>query len=203
MQHSIRSKAFGLAALLLAVAPLSAVFLSACSTQTEVEDIDGPPISTFAMKDSITALNVPNATLPVEGLLCTGQLSPEQMDGLQALGFASFVSLRLPTEKGAGWEEAHAAETGANFTRMPVEGKAGVHEAGARELAELMEKSAQPMVLYCGSSNRVGALLALKAHHVESMPAEEALAFGKTAGVTGIEPHLREALGLQPASDPK
>ncbi len=196
MQNTIRFNARSLAALLLAVAPLSVLSLGSCSSQAEADSATVLPVSTLTMTDSVAALNVPNATLPVEGLLCAGQLSPEQMDGLKALGFESFVSLRVATENGAGWEEAHAAETGANFTRMPVQGKAGVNEAGARELAALMATTKQPMVLYCGSSNRVGSLVALKAHHVESMPAEEALELGKSAGVTGMEAHLRSELGL-------
>ena len=176
---------------------------SSMADEHEVPTMEEDALSTFGLVDGIKGLDIPNPTLPMEGLLCAGQLSPEQMDGLKALGFASFVSLRAAEENGAGWEEAHAAATGTNFTRRPVAGAAGVNEAGARDLAELMANTKQPMVLYCGSSNRVGSLIALKAHHVESMPAEEALALGKSAGVTKMEPHLRSALGLEPISDPK
>ena len=52
------------------------------------------------------------------------------------------------------------------------------------------------MVLYCGSSNRVGALLALRAFHVQDMGAAESLELGKSTGVTGLESMLEEKLGL-------
>ena len=53
------------------------------------------------------------------------------------------------------------------------------------------------MVAYCKSGNRAGALFALKAYYVDDKSAQKALAIGKSAGVTKMEPALREALGLE------
>lgn len=162
-----------------------------CASEPELSpETHGPAISA-GMAESIHELGVSNASIPADGLLCAGQLSQEQMDALSAMGFASFVSLRRPTEKGAGWEEAHAAAGGIDFQRLPIAGADGVTEEAAMELSDVMANAKRPMVLYCGSSNRVGALLALKAHKVESMPADEAIEFGKSAGLKSLEPKVR------------
>ncbi|MEM9379211.1 MAG: sulfur transferase domain-containing protein [Planctomycetota bacterium] len=172
--------------------PLAVALLAAaCSA----EPTDAPKTVTQPDVD-LTALSIPNASTPLEGVLAAGQISPEQMDALHAAGYRSFISLRVAEERGAGWEEAHAAEKDIRFVRLPVAGAAGVDEAHARQLGELMGAEERPMVVYCGSSNRVGALFGLKAFHVDGMGAEEALALGKAAGVTGLEPHFKEQLGL-------
>ena len=145
---------------------------------------------------SLDDLQIPNASTAVEGVLCAGQLSEDQMVALSEMGYRSFVSLRLADEGGAGWEEDFAAEKGLRFVRLPVAGKAGVDEDHARQLSALMDAEERPMVLYCGSSNRVGALLALEAFHVDGKSAEECMALGKSTGVTGLESLLEEKLGL-------
>jgi hypothetical protein len=58
------------------------------------------------------------------------------------------------------------------------------------------------VALYCASGNRVGALLALAAARHEELPPEQALQLGLDAGLTRLEPALRERLGL-PAKPPE
>ncbi|MEC7232497.1 MAG: sulfur transferase domain-containing protein, partial [Planctomycetota bacterium] len=121
----------------------------------------------------IDALGVPNASVPEDGLLCAGQISPEQMDALHAAGFERFISLRVASEEGAGWEEARAAETGVSFQRLPVAGPAAVTSERARALRGALDDAEGPTVLSCGSSNRVGARLGIAAHEIDGLSAEE------------------------------
>lgn len=141
-------------------------------------------------------LDIPYASTAMEGVLCAGQISEDEMVALSELGYQSFVSLRQEDEGGSGWEEAFAADKGLRFVRLPVAGAEGVDEENARKLSAIMEAEKRPMVLYCGSSNRVGALLALEAFHVDGKSPEECLALGKATGVTGLESLLEERLGL-------
>ena len=157
---------------------------------------DGPPAPIEMPEVDLQALAVPNASVPLDGVLAAGQLSPEQMDELAAAGYESFISLRAADEKGSGWEETFAEENGIHFVRLEVAGKADVDEAHARALGELMDGEKKPMVVYCGSSNRVGALFGLKAYHVDGTSAEDSLALGLESGVTSLEPHFRDQLGL-------
>ena len=51
-----------------------------------------------------------------------------------------------------------------------------------------------PVLLHCGSGNRVGALLALAAFHVDGRPADAALQYGLDSGLTRLEPVVRDHL---------
>lgn len=161
--------------------------------EVEVQALSQPAITL----ESATALEVRNARMPLPGLVTAGQVTEEQFDGLVAAGFENFISLRLADEGGAGWEEEYAPGAGASFTRLPVSGSAGLNRETAEELGRLLDAAGDGgTVLYCGSSNRVGALLALKAFWVDGVSAEDALELGKAAGVTRLESTLVELLGL-------
>lgn len=147
--------------------------------------------------EAATSLGVYNARMPAPALVTAGQITEEQFDGLVAAGFVNFISLRLADEDGAGWEENHAPGAGASFTRLPVPGGAGLTRETAEALARILESAAdEGTVLYCGSSNRVGALMALKAFWVDGAAPEEALELGRAAGMTRMEPTVRGMLGL-------
>ena len=67
----------------------------------------------------------------------------------------------------------------------------------ARILADTLAAADGKSVVYCKSGNRVGALLALKAHWIDEDGAEEALAFGRAAGLTRMEPVVQKILAEQ------
>lgn len=141
----------------------------------------------------LEALGITNARMPRPNLLSSGQLSRDQMTSLKELGYRRFISLQTADEGGAGWEEAFAASTGLEFHRIPVDGAAGITRENAERLAGLLETAGdEPVAVYCRSGNRVGALLALKAYFDDGMSVEEAVSFGKTAGLTGAEGTVRE-----------
>lgn len=137
-------------------------------------------------------------TLVVEPQLASsGQPSEEQFAKLAAAGYTHVISLRPASEDGTGWEEARAQELGIRFVRLPVAGNEDLTEANARALDEALKKGAgAPTLVYCTSGNRVGGLYALKAHFVDGLAPEAALARGKNAGLTKAEPAVRAALGL-------
>ena len=182
-RHSFMGSA--LAALLVA---------SACSTGDPGGQAVAERIPTL---EDATALGVSNARMPVAHLVTAGQLTEAQLDGLVEAGFTNFISLRLATENGAGWEEGHLASGPESFTRLPVAGSAGLTRETVEELDRLLDSAGDAgTVLYCGSSNRVGALMALRAHWMDGASPEEALALGKAAGMTGLEPAVAQLMGL-------
>ena len=141
----------------------------------------------------VEALQVRNVKAPAPDLLTGGQLTPEQMRALRDLGYRTFVNLRVADEDGTGWEEQFAAAEGIDFVRIPVAGAAGATRENAQLLADAMAEGG-PAVVYCASGNRVGALFALKAHYIDGRSVEEALQFGSQAGLTRLEPRIRELL---------
>lgn len=143
-----------------------------------------------------TELGVKNPSVPEADLLCAGQLTEAQLTALHEMGYASFINLRADGESGTGWEAAHAATIGAAYHRLPIAGAADVNEESARALDALLAKAERPVVLYCGSSNRVGALYGLAAFYVDGEQPEAALVRARAAGVTRLEPRVKELLGL-------
>ena len=79
-----------------------------------------------------------------------------------------------------------------------------MHEAGRGDQAEAVVAAIreqiwdtlgdEPTVLYCGSSNRVGALLALKAYWLDGADPEDALELGRAAGMTRLEGRVTELM---------
>jgi len=148
----------------------------------------------------VTSLGITNVRTPSDDLVTGGQLTQEQMVALKEQGYETFINLRPVAEDGTGWEEEFAATQGISFTRIPVAGAAGVTRESAEQLAEVLSGSESGVVVYCKSGNRVGALLALKAHYVDGESAEDAFQFGLEAGMTSLKPFIREMLEL-PESD--
>ena len=144
-----------------------------------------------------TELGVRNARSPVEGLVSAGQPSQEQIEALAEAGYRNFISLRPMAEDGAGWEEAHATIGGYDFDRLPISGGADLTRENVEAFAAMLEAAGdEPTVVYCASSNRVGAMLALKAHWIDGVAPEEALELGLAGGMTRLEGPVRELLGL-------
>ena len=76
-------------------------------------------------------------------------------------------------------------------------------EENARALAAALDQAEQPVLLHCGSGNRIGGLFALMAYYLDDKTAEEALAFGREAGLTRLEPVIRQKLeSTAPRQDP-
>ena len=145
----------------------------------------------------VTGIGVRNARMPMDRLITSGQPVQEQIGGLQSAGIEHFVSLRPATEDGAGWEEELLVGEGVQFDRLPISGSGSLTRDNVQAFAAILEEVGEktPM-LYCASSNRVGAMLALKAHWVDGESAEEALELGLASGLTSLESSVRDLLGL-------
>ncbi len=144
-----------------------------------------------------------NASQPVHGILTAGQPTPEQLAEAARLGYRTVINLRSAEEMKDLDEAGEAARLGLRYVHIPVSGAADVTEENARALAKaLADDTNYPILLHCASSNRAGALLAVKAHTVDGASPEDALTLGRAAGLTSLEPAVREKLGLPPAPPP-
>jgi len=139
---------------------------------------------------------LPKGKAPVEGILTGGQPSPAQFETLAGLGYKTVINMRAPGEKGST-DPAFVESLGMTYVSIPIAGAADISEENARKLADALDVGADPVVVHCASGNRVGALFALKAYYVDGKTPEEALALGKAAGVTRLEPVVRQTLGLE------
>ena len=80
-----------------------------------------------------------------------------------------------------------------DYSPLPITGADAVSVENARKLGELLESFDGPVVVHCGSGNRVGALVALLEAD-RGASAEEALEAGRAAGLTRLEGLVKERL---------
>lgn len=148
--------------------------------------------------DQVAALGLPSYSAPLPGIVTAGQISEPQLRDLAKLGPIRIINLRAAGEPGTDWEPGLAKELGMTYVHLPIRGAEDLTEANARKLAEVLAgRPGETLdLVHCASSNRVGALLALKAYYIDGEDAEEAFALGKSAGMTRLEPDIRQKLGL-------
>lgn len=143
---------------------------------------------------SLQQLALPNLKVPREGVYSCGQPSPEQLEELKKAGVRTIVDLRGPGEN--DWDERSAVESlGMAYHQIPVTGPGDITEENARRLSKIMDDEAsRPVLIHCGSGNRVGALYALKAFHCDECGGEEAVEAGRAAGLGQLEPFVRQCI---------
>ena len=173
----------------VALVALMAVALAGCGSEPTADPEAARSVEVEAV-DPITL--VKNGKMPMEGVLTGGQPTDEQLVALHDAGFATVINLRRPDERGTRGEAETVAGLGMTYVSLPVAGVEGLTEENATALAAALEKAERPVLLHCGSGNRVGALLALEAYWLEGASAEEALEIGRKAGLTRMEPAVRE-----------
>jgi protein tyrosine phosphatase (PTP) superfamily phosphohydrolase (DUF442 family) len=106
---------------------------------------------------------LPNRHDVLEGITAAGQPSAAALSAAAAAGYKSVIDLRALTED-RGFDEKTTVEgLGMSYVSLPVDGAAGVSFANAEALDKLLADLPKPVLLHCASSNRVGALLALRA----------------------------------------
>lgn len=171
------------------------LFLLAACSQPEPAPAPAVPAPVApAASPTPATLGLPNEARPAPGLITSGQPTEAQFAALARAGVTTVIHLRPASEKGTGWEEAKAKDVGLAFVRLPIDGAKDVTEANARKLAGLLADAKGPVLLSCGSSNRCGALLAMKAYFVDGRSKDEALAFGRSGGLKALEPTVAARL---------
>lgn len=139
------------------------------------------------------------------GLITGGQPTQKDLKQLKEHGVTTVINLRHPDEAKKhpdpsvparfNFLENQVAETlGLNYVNLPISSAADLTAENAKLLDEALAAAPGPVLLHCGSGNRVGALMTLRAYHVQGKSPDEALAVGRAAGLTGLEPKVRELL---------
>ena len=152
----------------------------------------------MAAYESVQEIGLRNMNTPLPGIVTAGQITPDQLERLTQKGYKNIITLRQAHEGGTGWEEDRARQLGVRFVRIPVDFAAGLDLANAKKLDLALKESGEAAtVVYCGSSNRVGALFACRARWLHGQSKEKALALGKAAGATRYVEHIKRVLEIQ------
>lgn len=139
-------------------------------------------------------LDIPNACSPMPGVVSGGQPGVMDFEAAKDKGMRTVVDLCSPHEH--DFDERELVESiGMNYVNIPVAGAAGMTRENADKLAAVLDdRERYPMLVHCGSGNRVGALFALKAFYTDGCDVEKALEVGRSAGLRAAEGAVRAKL---------
>ena len=134
---------------------------------------------------------------PVDGITSAGQPDARALEVFAESGYAAVIDMRGPGEDRGMDDFAGAVEAkGMEYVAFPIVGKDAISFENAAKLDVVLAEIDGPVLMHCGSGNRVGAVLALR-QSLKGASDEEALVYGKDAGMTRLEPLVREVLGAE------
>lgn len=134
---------------------------------------------------------------PVDGISSSGQPDEESLQVFANSGYAVVIDMRGPDEDRGMDDFQGAVETaGMEYVAFPVVDLEAINFETAKDLDALLNDIDGPVLMHCGSGNRVGAVLALR-ESLAGADDEDAIAFGKDAGMTRLEPVVRKVLESQ------
>ncbi len=131
---------------------------------------------------------------PVDGITPAGQPDEAAFRVFAANGYTAVIDLRTEGEARGLDEQAVVESLGMEYVQLPID-RDGITFENARSLDRLIERYEGPVVVHCASSNRVGALLALRAS-LDGADDKAALEIGKAGGLKSLEGHVREVLDI-------
>lgn len=144
-------------------------------------------------QEEATPVGLPNEARPMPNVLTAGQPDRAGFEAAQASGVVRVINLRPDGEAMTSEEPAWMSELGLQYTVIPVSGPDDLTEANARALDAALAGEGDSLV-HCGSSNRVGALFALRAFYVSGATLSQAMDVGLAAGMTRMSDAVRAHL---------
>jgi len=157
---------------------------------------DGGDLSAVStLKVDLDAVAKLGQVQPVEGVTTAGQPDEASLKVFADNGYVAIVDLRTEGENRGLDEPAVVESLGMDYISFPI-GRDGITFENARTLEDIMVRYDQPVLVHCGSANRVGALFALNAYR-QTEDVEKALEAGRAAGLTGLESTVKEVLEVK------
>ena len=129
---------------------------------------------------------------PVDGVTSAGQPDEVALAVFARSGYTTVIDLRGENEDRGIDEPAVVEKLGMEYISLPI-GRDDINFDNAEMLDILIDSSGGPVLVHCGSGNRVGALLALR-KSLAGADDEEAIEYGKQGGLTRLEGKVREVL---------
>lgn len=155
-----------------------------------------PQVVTISIDDMVSG----EATLPESGAVSTAQPNAAALRVASDAGFVAVIDLRGSSEDRGLDEKAEVEALGMTYMSLPIVGNAAINYANAAELDRLLTQVDGPVLLHCGSGNRVGALFALR-EKMHGASDEQALETGRAAGM--VNPQLESVVIERLADSPR
>ena len=171
---------------------LAALLLLVLGTACSVAD-EQEPGAASTLKADLDAVVELRQVKPVDGVTTAGQPDAEAFKVFAEAGYVAVIDIRTAGEDRGIDEAAVVQGLGMDYLQMPVGGRDGITFENAEKLEQLIGLYDEPVLVHCGSANRVGALFALNVYR-ETGDVNKALEAGRAAGLTGLEGVVREVL---------
>lgn len=140
---------------------------------------------------------LPNQVQFKPWLYTGGQPDAVQLQAAADAGIEAVIDLR-PRQETPDFDQRHLVrELDMDYHYRPIRGATDLTRDSVQWLDErLAETEGRNTLLHCSSGNRVGAMMALRAHWLYDASPEEALDIGREAGLTGLEDDVRRLMGM-------
>jgi len=127
-------------------------------------------------------------------MVAAGRLKPQDMEQLKNAGIRHVIDL-TPDDETSDFDEANAVRSaGIGYSNLPVRGAADLTRENVIAFDRMIRSTKRPVLVHCGSGNRVGAMAALRAAWIEGKREQDAIAIGNAWGLKGLEPQVRERI---------
>jgi uncharacterized protein (TIGR01244 family) len=151
--------------------------------------------ATAAAPEEAAMAGLPHVAFPAPHRVASGRLQAGDIATLKRAGIRQVIDLSLDSET-PGFDEAAAVRAaGIGYHNLPIRGAGDLTRARVAQFDRLLRDAGDQLTLvHCASSNRVGAMIALRAALIDGRSSEAALAEGRRWGLKSLEPAVRERL---------
>ena len=138
---------------------------------------------------------IANVATPAPNIISAGRLQASDIATIANSGVRHVIDLTTEAEPKDFDEGETVLRAGMQYHRLPINGGNDLTAANVARFDQLLRDiGSVPTLVHCASSNRVGALAALRAGWIQGLSVDAAIDEGKRWGLQGLEPTVRERL---------
>jgi protein tyrosine phosphatase (PTP) superfamily phosphohydrolase (DUF442 family) len=148
-----------------------------------------------AAPEEAAMTGLPHVAFPAPNRVASGRLQAGDIPTLKRAGTRQVIDLSLDSETPGFDEAAAVGAAGIGYHNLPIRGAGDLTRAKVAQFDRLLRDAGDQLTLvHCASSNRVGAMIALRDALIGGQSSEAALAEGRRWGLKSLEPAVRERL---------
>lgn len=131
---------------------------------------------------------------PDDNTIVCGALDDEKVTALARAGVELVINLQPDSE--LSFDESAAVErAGMSYEHLPIDGATDLKQLNILAFDNILRQShGKKTVLHCGSGNRVGAAIALRAGWLRGRKMDTAMERGLSHGLTSLEQEVHNRL---------
>lgn len=148
-----------------------------------------------ASATKVVLAELSHVSYPAPHRVASGALQASDVAALKKAGVREVINLSAASETPDFDEAAAIRGAGIAYQYLPIRGAADLTRDNVIRFDELLAGAGDRLTLvHCASSNRVGAMIALRAAIIGGQSPADALAEGRRWGLKSLEPAVRERL---------